>query len=211
MKGRNPQRRKRRTCYDRARKRWLDFRRTTATNPASSAAVQLLGIFGFLVGRIPITAPQPAPPRYVAPPMSPRYAQRIEAARHLGVPTRYLDIVLTTGKVPYPVLAEHIRQGGATRRDAIDQLRKSIPAEALDWLVHVEEQHHWSDLTRCFSPGAGEEDTHVQFLKATLAWVEARKKSGIGPSVPTDTDHGLKPPKSGEGEDPDDDPQSPTP
>ena len=126
------------------------------------------------------------------------------------MPARYLDIVLTHGKVPYQVLAEHIRQGGATRRDALDQLRKSAPAEALDWLAHVEERHLWSELTRCFRPGASEEDIHILMLRATLAWVETRKKSGIGPSVPTDTDHGLNPPKRGEGEDPDDNPQPPT-
>lgn len=211
MKDNNPQRRKRRTCYDRARKRWLDARRARTTNPASSVAMQLLGIFGFLVGRTPIASPMPAPQRYAAPPMSPRYAQRIEAARRLGVPTRYLDIVLTQGKVPYPVLAEHIRQGGATRRDAIDELRKSVPAEAQDWLAHVEEQHRWSDLTRCFRPDAADEDTHVLFLKATLTWIEAQKKSGSGPSVPTDTEHGLKPPKPSEGEDPDCDPQPTSP
>jgi len=210
MKDQNPQRRRRRTCYDRARKRWLDARRALTSNPAASASMQLLGIFGFLVGRMPIAAPMPAPQRYVAPPMSPRCAQRIEAARRLGVPARYLDIVLTQGKVPYPVLAEHIRQGGATRRDALDQLRKSVPAEALDWLAHVEERHLWSELTRCFRPDASEEDTQVLFLKATLAWVEAQKKTGIGPSVPTDTDHGLKPPKPSEDESPDDAPQPPT-
>lgn len=211
MKDQTQQRRKRRTCYDRFRKRWLDARRAPISNPAASVAIQLLGIFGFLVGRMPITAPIPAPQRYVAPPMSPRYAQRLEAARRLGVPARYLDIVFTQGKVPYLVLAEHIRQGGATRRDALDQLRKSAPAEALDWLAHVEERQLWSELTRCFRLDASEEDTHVLFLKATLAWVEAQKKSGIGPSTPADTEHGLKPPKPGEGEDPDHDPQSPMP
>jgi len=56
MKDRNPQRRKRRTCYDRARKRWLDARRALTSNPAASAALQLLGIFGFLVGRMPLAA-----------------------------------------------------------------------------------------------------------------------------------------------------------
>jgi hypothetical protein len=211
MKDQYPRRRKRRTCYDRLRKRWLDVRRASTPNPAASGATQLLGIFSFLVGRMPIVVSMPAPQRYIAPAMSPRQVQRVDAARHLGIPTRYLDIVLTKGKVPYPVLVEHIRQGGATRRDALDELRKSVPAEALEWFSHVEERQLWSELTRCFRPGVSEEDTHVLFLKATLAWVEAQKKSGSGPSVPTETEHGLKPPKPGEGKDPDDDPRPPMP
>lgn len=202
---------RRRTCYDRTRKRWLEARRVWTSNPAASSAMQLLGIFGFLLGRMPVAAPVSAPQRYVAPAMSPRQVQRIEAARHLGVPTRYLDIVLSKGKVPYPVLVEHIRQGGATRRDALDELRKSAPVEALDWLAHVEERHLWSELSRCFRPDASEEDAHVLMLKATLAWVEAQKKSGGGPSVPSDTEHELKPPKPGDDDKPEDDPQSPKP
>lgn len=210
MKDQQPQRRKRRTCYDQFRKRWLKNRRARAANPAASAAMQLLGIFGFLVGRMPIIAPMPMPQRYVAPPMSPRHAQRIETARHLGVPTRYLDIVLKKGKVPYSVLVEHIRLGGATRRDALDELRKTIPADALDWLAYVEKRALWSQLTGCFRTDASDEDTHVLFLKNTLAWVESQKESGSEPSEPTETKHGLEPPKPGDNEDPDDEPKPPT-
>ena len=202
-----PGRKRRRTCYDRERKRWLETRR--ARNPAASAALQLLGILGFLFGRVPITAPTPA--RYVAPPMSPRQTQRNEAARHLGVPTRYLDIVLSRGRVPYALLSAHIRLGGATRRDAMNELRKLIPAEALDWLNHVEKRGLWSDLSRCFRADASDEDTHLQLLKATLAWVEAQKKSDGTPSGPTEVGQGFKPPMLGENTDPSDDPPSPKP
>lgn len=210
MKDQHPRRRKRRTCYDRLRKRWLDARRAPTSNPAASAVTQMLGIFGFILGRVPIAAPMPTPQRYVAPAMSPRQVQRIDAARRLGVPTRYLDIVLTKGKVPYPVLIEHIRLGGATRGDALNELRKTIPAEALDWLAYIEKRGLWSELTRCFRPDASDEDTHVLFLKNTLAWVESQKKSGNNPSEPTETTHELEPPKPGENEDPDDEPKPPT-
>ncbi|MEJ6847170.1 hypothetical protein V3589_13250 [Sinorhizobium fredii] len=208
MNDQNPQRRKRRTCYDQFRKRWLESRHARTTNPAASAATQLLGIFSFLVGRMPITVPMPQ--RYVAPTMSPWHAQRIDAARFLGVPTRYLDIVLTKGKVPYSVLIEHIRLGGATRRDALDELRKTIPVESLDWLAHIEKRALWSELSCCFRPDASNEDIHVLFLKKTLAWVESQKKSG-SPSEPTETKHGLEPPKPGENDDPDDEPTPPAP
>ncbi|RVO31652.1 hypothetical protein [Sinorhizobium meliloti] len=198
---------RRRTCYDQARKRWLETRRVRTNNPAASAALQLLGILGVLFGRMPTAAPMPAP--YVAPPMSPKQAQRNEAARRLGIPTRYLDVVLSQGKVPYAVLSAHIRLGGATRRDAMNELRKLIPAEALDWLNHVEKRGLWSDLSRCFRADASDEDTHVQLLKATLAWVEAQKKPDGCASEPTETKHGLEPPKPGENEDPDDQPKPP--
>jgi len=210
MKDQYPQRRKRRTCYDRLRKRSLGARRAPPSNPAASAATQLLGILGFILRRVPITVPMPTPQRYVAPPISPRQVQRIVASRRLGVPTRYLDIVLAKGKVPYPVLIEHIRLGGATRGDALDELRKTIPAEALDWLAYIEKHALWSELTRCFHPDASDEDTHVLFLKSTLAWLESQKKSRDNPSGPTETKHGLEPPKPGE-EDPDDEPRPPKP
>lgn len=201
-------RKRRRTCYDRARKRWLETRRAQTKDPAASAALQLLGILGFLFGRMPTAAPMPAP--YVAPPMSPRQAQRNEAARRLGVPTRYLDVVLSQGSVPYALLSAHIRLGGATRRDAMNELRKLIPAEALDWLNHVEKRGLWSDLSRCFRADASDEDTHVQLLKATLAWVEAQKKSDSSPSGPTEAEQGFKPTMSGDNEEPEDDPTKPS-
>jgi len=211
MKDQNPRRRNRRTCYDHARKRWLDARRARTTNPASSVAMQLLGIFGFLVGRTPVASPMPAPQRYAAPPMSPRYAQRIEAARRLGVPTRYLDIVLTQGKVPYPVLAEHIRLGGATRRDALDELRTRIPAEALDWFNDIVEQRLWSELSLCFCQDDNEEDTNLRFLQATLSWAERQRKPGDAPSGPADADRKLTPDTTREIEDPEDGPLKPKP
>jgi hypothetical protein len=189
-------RRKRRNCYDQFRKRWLERRRARKTNLAASAATQLLGLFTLIAGKMPITAPLAR--RYIAPAMSPQYAQRVQTAKLLGVPTRYLDIVQRTGKVPYAVLGEHIRLGGATRRDALDELRKTVPAEALDWLAYIEKQARWSELFRCFRPGDSEEDTRVLFLKSTLAWVELQKESDANLSEPTEATHGLKPPKPGE-------------
>jgi len=211
MNDQNPRRRKRRTCYDRARKRWLDARRAPTSNPAASAAVQLLGIFGFLVGRMPIAAPMPAPQSYVAPPMSPRYARRIEAARRLGVPARYLDIVIAKGKVPYALLSEHIRLGGATRRDALDELRTRIPAEALDWFNDTAKRGLWSELSLCFRQDDNEEDTNVRFLQATLSWAKRQRKPGDTPTGPAEADRNLTPDTTREIEDSDDDPLKPKP
>lgn len=170
MKALNHKKARRRTCYDRARKRWLEARRAQARNPAAAIAMQLLGVFGFALGRMPITTPMPT--LHVAPTMSPRQEERRETARRLGIPTRYLDSVLSQGRVPYSVLFNHIRPGGATRRDALTELRKRIPAEALEWFDHVEKQELWSDLSRCFRPNEEEESTNVRFLQSTLAWVE---------------------------------------
>lgn len=205
MKAYNQKRNSRRTCYDRARKRWLEGRRSQANNPAASVALQLLGVFGFVVGRIPIATPMPAP--YVAPAMSARQEQRNEAARRLDVPTRYLDIMLRQGRVPYSILFGHIRLGGATRKDALNELRKRIPAETLDWFDYVERQERWSDLSRCFVENATDDDTHVQLLKATLAWIEAHRNSGGKASASAEAEEGLKP----RNPDPDDDPPPPAP
>lgn len=195
-----------RTCYDRARKRWLEVRRAQ-TNPAASAALQLLGIFGFMFRRMPISKPMPV--LYVAPPMSPRQEQRNETARRLGVPTRYLDIVLSRGRVPYALLSEHIRLGGATRRDAVNELRSRIPAESLDWFNDIIKREHWSELSLCFRQEDSEEDTNIRFLRATLAWVERQQKPGDGPAGPDEADRHLKPTIVDETEDPDNCPRKP--
>lgn len=196
---------RRRSCYDRARNRLLRARRAQRNNPAASAALQMLGIFGFLFGRMPIATPAP----YVAPPMLPRQEQRNEIARRLGVPTRYLDVVLNRGSVPYALLNQHIRLGGATQRDALNELRKIIPVEALDWLDYVEKHGLWSDLSRCVRVDASDEDIEVQLLKAALAWAEAKKMPADSTREPIETKHGLEPPKPRQNEDPDDEPTPP--
>lgn len=209
MKAHNPKRKSRRTCYDRARKRYLEARRAQSNNPAASVALQLLGVFGFVIGRMPIATPMPAP--YVAPAISARQEQRNEAARRLGVPTRYLDIVLRQGKVPYSIIFGHIRLGGATRKDALNELRKRIPAETLDWLDYIERQERWSDLSRCFVKNASDEATNVQLLKATLAWIEAHRNSGGKASAPAKAEEGLKPRMPDDKPDTDDAPPPPVP
>ncbi len=156
-----------RTCYDRVRKRWLETRRVRTNNPAASAALQLLGIFGFMFGRMPIATPMPV--LYVAPPMSPRQEQRNETARRLGVPARYLDIVLSRGRVPYALLSEHIPLGGATRRDAVNELRSRIPAESLDWFNDIIKRELWSELSLCFRQEDSEEDTNIRFLQVNCS------------------------------------------
>ena len=117
------------------------------------------------------------PSPFVAPPMSSKQVLRNETARRLGVSTRYIDIVLSRGSVPYALLAEHIRLGGATRRDALHELRKVIPAECLDWFDHIEKQELWSELRRCFLQNDSEDNINVRFLQATLAWIEKQRKS----------------------------------
>jgi hypothetical protein len=181
----NQKRKSRRTCYDRARKRWLEARRAQTNNPAASVALHLLGVFGFVIGRMPIATPMTGP--YVAPTMSQRQEQRNETARRLGVPTRYLDIVLSQGMVPYALLLTHIRLGGATRRDALNELRKRMPAEALDWFDHVEKQELWSEFSRHIAKDASDEDIQVIFLKKTLAWMESPKLDVI-PSEQTESE-----------------------
>lgn len=169
---------RRRTCYDRLRMRVLERRRVARPNSAQSAAQQLLALFVAVFGRVPV--PELVPVRYTPPPMSPRHAQRLDLARHLGIPSRYMDTVLAQGMVPYAVLFNDIRRGGVSRRDALTELRKCVPKASLDWLKHVERQGLWAELLKCHVPKGIDEDTDVRILKSTLAWIK-EKGGGEGP------------------------------
>lgn len=207
MKYTDPKKRhRRRTCFDRLRMRTLERRRMARSNPAQSAAQQLLALFVAVFGRIPV--PELAPVRYTPPPMSPRHAQRLDLARRLGVPSRYVDIVLSQGMVPYAVLFDDIRRGGVSRRDALTELRKRIPETSLDWLRHIEQWGLWAELLKCHVPGGIDEDTDVGILKSTLTWIDG--KGGSGHSPPGGA---LAPKPSGQVglTDGDDDPSKPKP
>ncbi len=165
-------RRRRRSCYDRFRMRMIERRRARRTNPAQSAALQLLALFSFILrGAAPPTQPSP---RYTPPPMSPRHAQRLELARRLDVAPRYVDVVLLQGVVPYARLFEDIRRGGVSRRDAMQELRKRVPEASVDWLHHIERWNLWSELLKCFAANGAEDETEVHILKATVAWFEGK-------------------------------------
>jgi len=179
-------RRKRRNCYDRMRSKVLNARRSGRIDPSATVALQLLSIFFVIFGRVPILNPPPIP--YSAPSRSTRSLQRHEAARHLGVPRRYMDVMASQGQVPYPLLFDHIKQGGVLRRDAIIEMRKRIPAPSLDWFDHIQKWGYWSDLLRCQSPNGFDQDTDVKLLKATLTWLDQsnRDNGGYGgPDGPT--------------------------
>lgn len=161
-------RRRRRSCFDRLRMRMIERRRARRSNPAQSAALQLLALFSFVLpGAAPPTQPSP---RYTPPPMSPRDAQRLELARRLDVAPRYVDVMLSQGVVPYAMLFEDIRRGGVSRRDAMPELRKRVPEASVDWLRHVERWNLWTELLRCHVAFGLEEDTNVLLLKSTLGW-----------------------------------------
>lgn len=202
-----PRKKRRRTCWDRLRARALESRRQRRTDPATSTAAQLLALFALVFGRMPLipTAAVPAP--YKPPPMSPRHACRLETSRRLGIPSRYVDIVLTRGTVPYEVLFDHVRRGGRSRQDAITVLRQRAPEPCRDWLDHVEQCGLWSSLLLCHVRGA-DEDTDVKLLKSTLAWLQDLNPGGGGLPPPADAGMDLTP---GPGGAPDDDPKTPTP
>ena len=183
-------RRLRRTCRDRFRFRMLQARRRN--NPAASVAMQLMALFAVLLFPAPSPTIVPAPTPYAPLPMSARHAQRVEMARRLGVPRRYLDIVLNHGAVPYRVLFDHIHRGGISRLDAMSVLRQRAPEACRDWLVHVEKEELWSDLLRCHVRTGLEEDTDARLLKSTLAWLEDSKTRTSAPG-PADAGLVLKP------------------
>lgn len=199
--------RRRRTCWDKLRAHWLENRRRQRTDPATSAAAQLAALLLILFRRMPLVPAAPASIPYVPPAMSPGQVQRTAIARSLGIPTRYVDVVLAQGTVPYSVLFEHVRRGGRSRDDAMAALRQKAPASCRDWLDHVERWGLWSSLLLCYVRGGAEEDTDVKLLKSTLAWFQDLNSDG-SPPAPADAGTDLRP---GPGGGPDDDPKNRTP
>lgn len=180
MKDTDPKKRhRRRSCYDRLRMRALERCRMARANPAQSAAQQLFSLFVVVFGRVPV--PEPIPMRYTPPPMSPRHAQRLDLARRLDVPSRYVDIVLSQGMVPYARLFDDLRRGGVSRRDALTELRKRVPEASLDWLDHIQRWGLWAELLKCHVPRGTDEDTDVCILKSTLAWLDGKGGGGDNP------------------------------
>jgi hypothetical protein len=200
--------RRRRNCYDRLRARMLEARRRRRADPATTAVMQLVTLFATIFGRMPLVSNIPMS-AYTAPPLSPSEAHRRQVARRLGIPTRYVDIVLAQGTVPYPILFEHIRRGGKSRDDALSVLRQRAPEACRDWLDHVADWGLWSELLLCHVHNGLDEDTDIKLLKSTLAWLEGQNSEegipgpvgagapvmpGIGPGDPEPEDD-PKPPK----------------
>lgn len=170
---------KRRSCYDRIRKQILNARRSRRADPAVSATLQLISIFAVIFGRVPVLASTSSHVPYSPPKPSQSFLENGELARQMCVPRRYLDIVMSQGQVPYTTLFDHIRQGGALRRDALIELRKRIPTASLDWFDHVQKWGCWPDLIRCYAPNGLEEDTNLELLKSTLRWFEQSERDNV--------------------------------
>ncbi|MDW9921186.1 hypothetical protein GOB36_11630 [Sinorhizobium meliloti] len=201
--------RKQRTCWDRLRTRMLQARRRRRTDPAATAAAQIKALFAIIVGRMPLVPAVPGPMPYVAPALSTGQARRIETARRLGIPSRYVDVVIAQGTVPYALLFEHIRRGGRSREDAMVILRQKAPASCREWLDHIEAWGLWSSLLLCHVDNGVDEDTDVKLLTSTLAWVQDPDRSN-GVRGPAEAETVLKPGTGVGGPDPDD-PKIPKP
>jgi len=180
MKEPRHKRKKRRTCYDRLRARFLRARRVHRPDPAASAAMQLLALFTVLFARLPETIAAPSYIPYSSPCRSATMVQRSDLALRLGVPVRYLHLALAHGKVPQEVLFDHIRKGGVLRRDAMIELRKHAPEAALDWLTYIQKHGRWSDLIRCLVPDSRNDNIDVKLLQSTLAWLSQPTPDKVG-------------------------------
>lgn len=157
---------KKRNCYDRLRARVLQAKRRRQIDPAFSVAHQLLAIFGLIALAVPIPQLQPRSRN------QPKTYDRQQVALKLGVAPRYIDIFISRGSIPYSLLLDHL-QGPATRKDALRELRKRLPAASLDWLSDIERNQEWSRLTMCRGQD-GDDDTELNFLKAAARWEEGR-------------------------------------
>ncbi|MGO7911757.1 hypothetical protein ACC702_09300 [Rhizobium ruizarguesonis] len=203
-----PKRKRRRNCYDRLRARLLEKRRRQRADPAASAIAQMMAVFVVLIGRMPLVPAVPLAAPYVPPPLSPGQAHRNAVARRLGVPSRYVDVALAQGTVPYGQLFEHIRRGGRSRDDAMTMLRQRAPGSCRDWLDHVESCGLWSELFLCHVRDGDENDTDVKLLRSTLAWLEAQSPDPGMPG-PADAENTLTPGCGGDDGDPGDAPNKP--
>jgi len=162
---------RRKNCFDTVRARIMLAKRARQTNPAFSAAHQLLAIFGLLALSMPKPIIESTP--------KPLALSKDLLSKKLGVAKRYVDIYLSKGAVPYSHLLDHLR-GAATRGDALSELRKRMPPETLDWLTEIEEQEAWSSLTMCFSKD-GDERTELKMLKAAAEWEESKHSDDVQP------------------------------
>jgi hypothetical protein len=202
---------RRKNCFDTVRARIMLAKRARQTNPAFSAAHQLLAIFGLLALSMPKPIIESTP--------KPLALSKDLLSKKLGVAKRYVDVYLSRGAVPYSHLLDHLR-GAATRGDALSELRKRMPAETLDWLTEIEEHETWSSLTMCFSKD-GDEQTELKMLKAAAEWEESKPSgdkqpkptSGSGGKVGGDGKGGIggvgSPPSPSPDVDPDHDPNKP--
>ena len=187
---------RRRTCYDKYRAKWLEHRRQRRTDPAVSAATQIIALLALLLGRIPLVPSVALPTPYVPPPPSPEHARRIALARRLRIPSRYVDVACAHGTVPYELLFEHVRRGGRSREDAMTVLRQRAPEACRDWLDHVQDWGVWSELLVCHVRGL-DEDTDVKLLQSTLAWLHEFNRDGA-PPPPAEAGIDLVPEPDGE-------------
>lgn len=201
---------RRRTCYDRLRAMMLEARRRRRAHPAGSAAAQLLALFTILLGRMPLVPSVVIPTPYIPPPLSPGEAHRRGVARRLGIPSRYVDVVMAQGTVPYSVLFDHVRRGGKSRDDAMKVLKQRAPKPCRDWLDHVEQWGLWSSLLLCHVRSGLDEDTDVRLLKSTLAWLHVETPDDGIPG-PAGAGALATPGTRPEMHDPDEDPKPPKP
>lgn len=206
LESKTPPPKRRRTCWDRLRARRLSSQRRRQADPATTAVMQLVTLFAMLFGRMPLAPNTPMSAPYTPPPLSPREAHRRGVARHLGIPTRYVDVVLSQGTVPYPVLFEHIRRGGKSRDDAMSVLRQRAPESCRDWLDHVRNWGLWSQLMLCYVRDGLDEDTDIRLLKSTLAWLEVQN-SEDGVPGPAGAGAPAMPGTGPDEPDPEDDPK----
>ncbi len=210
LKSKTSPRKRRRTCWDRLKLRRFESRRRGQADLATSAVTQLLALFAMIFGGMPLVPNIPMPVPYTPPSLSPGDAYRRGVAGRLGVPSRYVDIVLAQGTVPYPVLFDHIRRGGKSRDDAMSLLRQRAPACCQEWLDYVRDWGLWSQLMLCYVRDGLDEDTDVRLLKSTLAWLDVQN-SEDGVPGPVGAGASATPGNGPDKSEPDDDPKPPKP
>lgn len=92
-------------------------------------------------------------------------------AKRLGVPVRYVPFALKFGHVPIARLRADIRFGGPLRRDALRELRKSVPFQSLAWLDHVAKYGLWNELLLSLAGANSSEEVNEAVLRSTVAWL----------------------------------------
>lgn len=187
--------RRRRTCWDRLRMAQQRLRRRG--DPASAVAAQLLALVLFIVGRVPLPVPRPAPTCLTHPrpasvrrreDWSPDQEEREHGeGGHLLAPRRFSGAGRYRTAPSYRRLLRDLRRPyGPARVEALDVLRRrlDLPEAARGWLDEQAQAHDWSPLAACVGVGRTDADAEIAALQAAIAWLEARITDGDSPPPP---------------------------
>lgn len=95
-----------------------------------------------------------------------------------GLPRRYVEYLMDSGKIPYKKLFQDMRAYPHTRKEAMIVIRRQAPSEIAPWLNYVEVNEEWSSLFLCLA--SEDEETERRLLYAAAKWLESQQSDSDG-------------------------------